>query len=77
MIPRKHAYAALIRGINVGGHSIVAMADLRKQVESLGLTDVATYIQSGKVIFSTAVAEPARWAPLRRKGGTPEEGMGA
>jgi len=64
MTPRKHVYAALIRGINVGGHSIVAMADLRKQVESLGLTDVSTYIQSGNVIFSTASGDPGRWARL-------------
>ncbi len=60
----KRAYVALIRGINVGGRSIVAMADLRKQVESLGLTDVATYIQSGNVVFSTAAGEPGRWARL-------------
>ncbi|HEU5420497.1 MAG TPA: DUF1697 domain-containing protein, partial [Streptosporangiaceae bacterium] len=46
-------YAALLRGINVGGRNKVAMADLREIVESLGHTDVATYIQSGNVVFTS------------------------
>lgn len=64
MDPGKRAYVALVRGINVGGNSIVAMADLRTWVESLGLTDVATYFQSGNVVFSTAAGDPGRWARL-------------
>jgi uncharacterized protein (DUF1697 family) len=47
-------HVALLRGINVGGHKRVAMADLRRVVESLGHTDVATYIQSGNVVFTAA-----------------------
>jgi uncharacterized protein (DUF1697 family) len=43
---------ALIRGINVGGNSIIKMAGLRKLFESAGLADVETYIQSGNVLFS-------------------------
>jgi uncharacterized protein (DUF1697 family) len=46
-------HIALLRGINVGGRNRVAMADLRKVMSSLGHTDVATYIQSGNVVFST------------------------
>jgi malate dehydrogenase len=46
-------HVALLRGINVGGRSRVAMADLRDIVSSLGHTDVATYVQSGNVVFST------------------------
>lgn len=42
---------ALLRGINVGGHGTLAMADLRDILERLGATDVATYIQSGNVVF--------------------------
>jgi uncharacterized protein (DUF1697 family) len=45
-------HVALLRGINLGGRNKVAMADLRAVVESLGHTDVATYIQSGNVIFT-------------------------
>ena len=39
------AYAALLRGINVGGKNKVPMADLRSLFETLGHTDVVTYIQ--------------------------------
>lgn len=44
-------YLALLRGINVGGKNRVPMADLRETVEELGHADVATYIQSGNVLF--------------------------
>ena len=47
-------HVALLRGINLGGRNKVAMADLRRVVASLGHTDVATYIQSGNVLFTTA-----------------------
>jgi uncharacterized protein (DUF1697 family) len=49
-------HVALLRGINVGGHNKVAMEDLRKVVASLGHSDIATYIQSGNVVFSAAQA---------------------
>lgn len=45
-------YVALLRGINVGGKNKVAMAELRTIAESLGYGDVATYIQSGNLIFT-------------------------
>jgi len=45
-------YVALLRGINVGGRNKLAMADLRRVVTSLGHTEVATYIQSGNVVFT-------------------------
>ena len=47
------SHVALLRGINVGGRNKVAMADLRKVVESLGHGEVATYIQSGNVVFTS------------------------
>jgi uncharacterized protein (DUF1697 family) len=43
---------ALLRAINVGGHT-VRMAELRREFETLGCTDVSTHIASGNVIFST------------------------
>jgi len=46
-------HVALLRGINLAGRNKVAMADLREVVTSLGHADVATYIQSGNVMFST------------------------
>jgi uncharacterized protein (DUF1697 family) len=44
-------YVALLRGINVGGNNIIKMTELRDCFASLGLGDVATYIQSGNVLF--------------------------
>jgi uncharacterized protein (DUF1697 family) len=43
---------ALLRGINVGGRNRIAMAELRAVVTSRAHTDVATYIQSGNVVFT-------------------------
>jgi uncharacterized protein (DUF1697 family) len=42
---------AFLRAINVGGH-VVKMDALRRIFESLGFTDVETFIASGNVIFS-------------------------
>jgi uncharacterized protein (DUF1697 family) len=47
-------YAALLRGINVGKHKRIAMADLRALVEGLGYTDVKTHLNSGNVVFTAA-----------------------
>jgi uncharacterized protein (DUF1697 family) len=47
-------YLALLRGINVGGHNKVAMTELRALAAALGHADVATYIQSGNMVFSSA-----------------------
>jgi len=50
-------YAALLRGINVGGKNMLPMKDLVSLCEQAGCARVRTYIQSGNVIFdSTAVA---------------------
>lgn len=46
-------YAALLRGVNVGGHRRLSMADLRALLEGLGYRDVATYLQSGQAVFTT------------------------
>ncbi|MEV4788349.1 DUF1697 domain-containing protein [Streptomyces tuirus] len=46
-------YAALLRGINVGGSRKVPMADLRTLLADLGLGDVRTYLQSGQAVFSS------------------------
>ena len=50
-------YVALLRGINVGGRSLVPMAELRALFTSLGLADVQTYIQSGNVVFTAGGGE--------------------
>lgn len=46
-------YVALLRGINVGGNSLIKMADLKVGFEGIGLTEVKTYINSGNVLFAS------------------------
>jgi uncharacterized protein (DUF1697 family) len=55
-------YVAFLRGINVGGHNRMAMDDLQATCESLGLSDVRTYIQSGNVVFESDEADPGALA---------------
>jgi uncharacterized protein (DUF1697 family) len=45
---------ALLRGINVGGKHTLPMKDLTALFMKCGCSDVATYIQSGNVVFSAA-----------------------
>jgi uncharacterized protein (DUF1697 family) len=44
-------YVALLRGINVGGNNIIGMTELRRCFEAYDFDNVATYIQSGNVLF--------------------------
>jgi uncharacterized protein (DUF1697 family) len=46
-------YVGLLRGVNVGGNNMVAMAELRELFESIGYANVRTFIQSGNVIFDS------------------------
>ncbi|MGW0913635.1 DUF1697 domain-containing protein [Streptomyces sp. NPDC002784] len=55
-------YAALLRGINVGGAKKVPMAELRVLMAGLGLDDVGTYLQSGQAVFSAARGDEESWA---------------
>src|SRR5687767_12294958 len=52
-------YIALLRAINVGGHS-VKMETLRSLFEDLGFTNVRTYIQTGNVFFDTNKTDRAQ-----------------
>ncbi len=57
-------YVLLLRGVNLAGYRHVAMADLRRVLESLGHTEVSTLLQSGNALFSGHGA-----------GGADEEGL--
>jgi len=46
-------YAALLRGINVGGKNVIPMKALAACFEGEGMRDVSTYIASGNVLFTT------------------------
>lgn len=52
MQKQKTTYIAFLRGINVGGNNIIKMVDLKACFENMGFKDVATYIQSGNVLFT-------------------------
>ena len=45
-------YVCLLRGINVGGKNIIAMAALVKTFERMKLSNVKTFIASGNVVFA-------------------------
>lgn len=47
-------YIVLLKGINVGGHKKVPMADLRDLLSKSGFENVQTYIQSGNVILESS-----------------------
>jgi uncharacterized protein (DUF1697 family) len=53
-------YVALLRGINVGGKTLIKMKDLQGCIEELGFDDVSTYIASGNVLFESDKRDTAR-----------------
>ncbi len=55
-------YVALLRAVNLGSHGKVPMAGLRSWCEDLGFGDVATYIQSGNVVFTATGTDEAEVA---------------
>ena len=57
-------FISLLRGINVGGHRKIRMADLTGAYEKLGLTNVRTYVQSGNVVFGCAIRSTSKVAAL-------------
>ncbi|TDC75370.1 DUF1697 domain-containing protein [Streptomyces hainanensis] len=52
-------YAALLRGINVGGHRKVPMAELRRLLTGLGHGAARTHLQSGNAVFTAPATDPA------------------
>ena len=53
-------YAALLRGINVGGNHRVPKAEFKQVLESLGFRDVVIYINSGNAVFTSDYIPEAR-----------------
>jgi uncharacterized protein (DUF1697 family) len=52
-----HHFAAFLRGINVGGRSVIK-EQFKEAFTSLGFQNVSTYKQSGNVIFEADTANP-------------------
>ncbi len=57
-----NTYISMLRGINVGGQKKVRMAELKSLYESLGFSDVETYVQSGSVVFESEEQEAEKIA---------------
>lgn len=51
-------YIALLRGINVGGNTMMKMEELRRTFEALRFENVKTYINSGNIAFDADAGEP-------------------
>jgi uncharacterized protein (DUF1697 family) len=51
MFGKTLTYIALLRGINVSGHNMIKMAELKQLFAELGFLDIQTYLQSGNIVF--------------------------
>lgn len=58
-------YAAFLRGINLGPHRKVSMADLRRVLTEAGLGDPTTHLRSGNVVFDSGL-DPSETATMVR-----------
>ncbi len=63
-----NTYIALLRGINVGGNNIIKMSDLKACFEDMGFRSVATYIQSGNIVFDSDHHKPETVEDIIRNG---------
>jgi uncharacterized protein (DUF1697 family) len=68
-------YIALLRGINVGGNSLIKMAELKDCLLANGLKEVKTYIASGNIIFSSAETDQEKLAAKINKAIKAEFGL--
>ncbi|MER3482100.1 MAG: hypothetical protein C4332_01955 [Meiothermus sp.] len=50
-------YAAFLRGVNLGKHNRLPMADLRGALRAIGLEQVSTYRQTGNVLFDSDLTD--------------------
>jgi uncharacterized protein (DUF1697 family) len=60
-------YVALLRGINVGKHRRVSMADLRDTFAAAGAEHARTYLQSGNVVFESSLGRDKVGARLEKE----------
>ena len=77
VIKDMNTYVSMLRGINVGGKKRIQMQQLVALYESLGLSNVRTYVQSGNVVFDSAAADASRLARLIEEGITKTFGFSA
>jgi uncharacterized protein (DUF1697 family) len=58
---------ALLRGINVGSHRRIGMADLRELLARQGYEDVRTHLQSGNVVLTSSLSADRLGKKLERE----------
>lgn len=46
-------YISILRGINVSGHKMIKMDELKKTAGEIGFEQISTYIQSGNLVFNS------------------------
>ncbi len=54
---------AFLKGVNVSGHRIIKMVELKAMFEAMGFKNARTFIQSGNVVFES----PAKANALKKK----------
>ncbi|HLP00044.1 MAG TPA: DUF1697 domain-containing protein [Fimbriimonas sp.] len=52
-------WVILLRGVNVGGNTVIKMAELREQLEAAGFTAVKTLLQSGNIVVGSELEDRA------------------
>jgi uncharacterized protein (DUF1697 family) len=57
---------ALLRGINVGGRSMLSMSELRAALDAVGLTGARTHLQSGNLLVTPAAGREGSLAETIR-----------
>lgn len=50
-----NAWVLLLRGVNVGGHGKLPMSTLKALLATLGVRDIATWVQSGNAVFTGVI----------------------
>lgn len=60
----RNTWVALLRGINLGRHKRVPMAELRSLLASLGYDAVRTHLNSGNALFATPASDRAEATQL-------------
>jgi uncharacterized protein (DUF1697 family) len=53
-------YIAILRGINVSGQRLIKMEPLRELFVKMGFEKIATYIQSGSIVFQSIHSDPKK-----------------
>ena len=53
----KNTFVVLLKGINVGGHNRIKMAELKAALLKEGFENVSTIIQSGNIVLNTSLSK--------------------